>query len=164
MKEPRLTIELVPRTVFHRNLRSAVPKKAWDRIRRQIYKRADYRCEICGGTGSNHPVECHETWEYDDAQNTQRLSGFKALCPACHEVKHAGLASAKGRYEEAMQHLAKVNDWSVEKAKEYTREQFDIWQKRSQQDWEQDVSLLEEAPYSDWLEEIEINLQEKSGT
>lgn len=163
MEEPRLTIELVPRTAFYQNLRSALQRKAWDRIRKQIYRRANYRCQICGGTGNSHPVECHETWEYDDEQNIQILSDFKALCPSCHNVKHAGLARIKGRYDEAMEHLAEVNEWSVEKAQEYAREQFAIWQERSQHDWKQDLSLLNEPPYDEWLEGIELELQEDVG-
>lgn len=39
------------------------------------------------------PVECHEVWDYDDDRKIQRLERRVALCPACHEVKHAGLAS-----------------------------------------------------------------------
>jgi hypothetical protein len=36
-------------------------------------------------------------WHYDDDRSIQRLERLAALCPARHEVKHAGLASKRGR-------------------------------------------------------------------
>ena len=74
-----LTVELVPRGQWGANLRSELPKKDWDRLRREQYKKAGYVCEICGGKGSRHPVECHEIWHYDEDTNTQRLDGLIAL-------------------------------------------------------------------------------------
>jgi hypothetical protein len=98
---PRLTIELVPRTCWFSNVRDQVPRGDWDRIRREVYERAGKRCEVCSGRGSRHPVECHEVWEYDETAHVQRLVRMIALCPACHEVKHIGLAGLKGRGEQA---------------------------------------------------------------
>lgn len=60
---PRLTIELVPKTCWFSNVRDRVSRQDWDRIRSQVYEQADRRCEVCGGRGSRHPVECHEVWE-----------------------------------------------------------------------------------------------------
>ena len=40
----------------------------------------------------------HEVWDYDDARRVQRLVRLIALCPACHEVKHLGLAAKRGRH------------------------------------------------------------------
>jgi hypothetical protein len=55
------------------------------------------RCEICGGRGPEHPVECHERWRYNDLIRTQTLVRMIALCPACHQVKHVGLANVRGK-------------------------------------------------------------------
>jgi hypothetical protein len=74
------------------NVRSNVPKAVWDRLRRQVAADVGQRCEICGGRGWRWPVECHERWDYDDDRKIQRLERLVALCPACHEAKHAGLA------------------------------------------------------------------------
>lgn len=87
----KLTIELVPSTSWFSNLRSLLSSEEWDKIRRGCYKNANYKCEICSGVGPKHPVECHETWEYDEKQGIQKLIGLIALCPSCHEVKHVGL-------------------------------------------------------------------------
>ena len=143
MKE-KLTIELVPQTAWFSNVRSMVSKEDWDILRKEAYKKANYKCELCGGVGSKHPVECHEIWEYDDQNHTQKLLGLIALCPSCHEVKHMGLASVRGRQDIATQHLAKVNNWSKNQVNQYVDEQFNKWQKRSGYEWEIDLKWLEE--------------------
>ncbi len=143
MKE-KLTIELVPQTAWFSNVRSMVSKEDWDILRRETYKKAHYKCEICGGVGDRHPVECHEIWQYDDSNHIQKLAGLIALCPSCHEVKHIGLASVHGRQYIAKEHLAKVNGWSEEQVDQYVDEQFEKWQQRSRYQWEIDLKWLEE--------------------
>jgi len=61
-----LTVELVPSSSWFSNVRSNVSKKTWDFLRKSTYKKANHRCEICGGRGDKWPVECHEVWDYDD--------------------------------------------------------------------------------------------------
>lgn len=75
VEERHLTIELVPNTCWYSNVRSNVAKKDWDTLRYHTYKQASHRCEICGGVGQQHPVECHEIWDYDDQQHIQTLTG-----------------------------------------------------------------------------------------
>lgn len=108
----------------------------------QVYERAGKCCEVCGGRGSKHPVECHEVWEYDETARVQRLVRMVALCPACHEVKHMGLAGIKGRGEIATAHLAEVNGWSTAVADRYVRSAFVVWEERSARTWSLDVSAL----------------------
>ncbi len=144
MSDPRLTIELVPKGQWGANLRSALPRKEWDRLRKDSYKAAGYRCEICGGKGRRHPVECHERWEYDDTTRVQKLVGLISLCPSCHEVKHIGRAGAVGRMEQAVAHLMKVNGWGADQAVDYIEEAFRVWAERSQAGgWTLDLSWLE---------------------
>jgi hypothetical protein len=139
---PRLTIELVPRTCWFSNVRDQVSRADWDRIRRQVYERAGKCCEVCTGRGRRHPVECHEVWEYDETAQVQRLVRMIALCPACHEVKHIGLAGLKGRGEQASAHLAKVNGWTPQATARYIDQAFAIWEERSGRTWSLDVSAL----------------------
>ena len=141
---PKLTIELVPETCWFSNVRSNVSQKTWDLLRRHSYHQAGYRCQICGGKGARHPVECHEIWHYDDQGKHQKLMGLISLCPACHQVKHIGLATVRGKRQEATRHLAKVNGWSSEQAEEYINQAFDIWRERSQHQWTLDLSWLKE--------------------
>ncbi|MBW4641077.1 MAG: HNH endonuclease [Gloeocapsa sp. UFS-A4-WI-NPMV-4B04] len=144
VEERQLTIELVPNTCWYSNVRSNVSKQDWDNLRHYTYKQAGHRCEVCGGVGQQHPVECHEIWNYDDQQHIQTLTGLIALCPACHECKHIGLAQIKDRGEIALQHLAKVNKWSLEQAEEYASDCFKIWHRRSQFNWKLDISYLKQ--------------------
>lgn len=144
----KLTIELVPRTSWYSNVRSEVTKSEWDVIRRAAYKKAGYKCEICGDSGTNqgfkHQVECHEIWDYDDDKKKQTLEGMIALCPRCHKVKHIGLAQIKGEYGLALSHLMSVNQMTKEEAELYVEESFILWQERSNFEWELDISYLDE--------------------
>ncbi len=137
-----LTIELVPSTCWFSNVRSEVSKADWDKLRRSTYARSGRVCQVCGGVGPDWPVECHEIWDYDDVAHVQKLLGLVALCPACHQVKHIGLANVNGRGEEAERHLAQVNNWTARQASLYVQEQFRVWDHRSQYEWRLDLSWL----------------------
>ena len=131
----KITIELVPQSVWQKNLRSMLPKKDWDILRRDCYKHADYECEICGGVGPKHPVECHEIWEFDDERRIQFLTGLIALCPTCHMVKHIGFATVSGKRHLALHQLCKVNGWDENQADDYIAECFQVWNDRSEEEW-----------------------------
>ena len=145
----KLTIELVPESCFYSNVRSHLPKSKWDIIRKQAYREAGYKCEVCGGVGPRHPVECHEVWSYDDQTRTQKLERLIALCPACHMVKHIGFANIQGKGEEAADHLAKINGWTREQAGDYIAESFRLWDERNSIEWESDLSHLDSLEESD---------------
>lgn len=142
MTSPKLSIELVPRTSWYSNVRSVLTQREWDVVRKATYRKASYRCEICNDIGRNHPVECHEIWTFDDNNQTQTLAGLISLCPACHEVKHIGLAMKRGRLEQAASHLMKVNQWSANEAEEYIVSAFTQHAKRSKKQWVVDTSTL----------------------
>ncbi|AIW17427.1 hypothetical protein IX91_25560 (plasmid) [Vibrio tubiashii ATCC 19109] len=140
---PRLSVELVPSSSWFDNVRSRVTPQEWSFLKKNTAKNAKYRCEICKGKGPKWPVECHEIWHYDDVRHIQTLLGLTALCPACHEVKHIGFTSLKGKELEATAHLALVNGWSYKGASDYVSYCFEIWRKRSEKNWEIDISWLE---------------------
>lgn len=141
--QPRLSVELVPSTCWASNVRTNISAEEWDRIRKSVAKKAGHRCEICQGIGPKWPVECHEIWHYNDKKLVQTLNGLIALCPSCHEVKHIGLATLKGRGKEAERHLAKVNGWSAPQAADYIKKQIAVWTERSEKQWSLDMSWLE---------------------
>jgi hypothetical protein len=147
---PRLTVELVPRTCWFNNVRSAVSEGQWNYLKKKTSNKANWKCEICGGRGPKWPVECHERWHYDDEYNTQKLCGLIALCPSCHEVKHIGLAELKGKKVEATAHLAIVNGWSYQAADKYIKDAFKVWRDRSQHNWILDIS---------WIKDIGIKIK-----
>lgn len=142
---PKLTIELVPTTSWFANLRDVLTQGEWDRVRTSVYRKAHYRCECCGGVGPKHPVEGHEVFEYDEDTGMQTLTGVVALCPACHSVKHLGMAMKLGKLERAMTHLMKVNGWSAQQAEDYAVAAFEQHHKRSERQWVVDLSWVEET-------------------
>ncbi len=137
-----LTVELVPSTCWFSNVRDHVPKPTWDKLRKATYRKANYQCEVCGGRGKRHPVECHEIWHYDDLKYVQTLEGLTALCPDCHQVKHIGLAGLRGYGEQAEAHLAKINGWSKKETDSYLETVWEKWHERSCHDWSLDISWL----------------------
>jgi len=142
--DARLTIELVPKTSWYSNVRSHVSEAEWDRLRKPVQRRAKSQCEICGGRGPTHAVECHEIWRYDDDTSVQELMGLTALCPACHAVKHFGRTYTRGRADEALQHLADVNGWTEEVAADYIALVLELWRLRSEVPWRLDLTWLTE--------------------
>ena len=140
----KLTIELVPAQQWGDNLRSRVSRQRWDTLRRECYRKAGHRCEICGGKGRRWPVECHEVWDYDESNKIQRLVGLVALCPACHEVKHMGRSMSVGKGDKAKRHLMKINGWSASDVEYYIEAMFELWYRRNQEDWTLDLQWLDQ--------------------
>src|SRR5437899_2821887 len=127
-----LTVELVPSTCWWSNVRSHVAPAVWERLRKATADAAGNKCEVCGGQGRRHPVECHEVWDYDDTRRVQRL--VRLVAPSCHEVKHLGLTAKRGRGAQALAHLARVNGWSASDAEAYAEVVFEQWATRSRLD------------------------------
>jgi hypothetical protein len=71
--------------------------------------------------------------------------GMVGLCPACHRVKHLGLARVRGQGGEARAHLCRVNGWTPEQADVYLEQAFGVWAWRSQRSWTLDLAGL--GPY-----------------
>lgn len=143
MNTMRLCVELVPKTCWYSNVRSLLSKSQWDTIKKMVFAEAGYVCEICGGKGPKHPVECHEIWGYDDLLFIQKLNGMIALCPKCHRVKHFGLACIQGREAQVTSHLKIVNGISTKEAENHIKQSFKEFDRRSKHQWALDVSYLE---------------------
>src|SRR5438128_1335706 len=142
--EPRLTVELIPKSTWGSNLKRLLKRSEWDKIRKITYAAAAHRCEICGGVGKHYAVACHEGWIFEEKYSLQTLVGLVALCPACHEVKHLGRAELIGRGFEARAHLAKINGWSEQEANAYLSVVAAVWKIRSNRRWYLDVSWLKQ--------------------
>jgi len=143
----RLKIELVPKTSWGNNLRSDANLKTseWDKLRKACYAKASHRCEICNGVGRNHPVECHEIWEYDDENHIQKLMGLIALCPLCHKAKHLGRTLSIGDDPaRVLIHLSKVNELDDAQLAAYIQGVFNVWTDRSRFEWTLDLSWLKD--------------------
>lgn len=140
----KLSIDLVPSSSWTNNVRAVVSQKQWDYLRNQVYAKAYHICEICGGVGPKHPVECHEIWSYDNKKFIQKLEGMIALCPDCHMVKHIGLAEVRGLRNKAVRHLMTVNKMTNKQAESYIADSFKEWSIRSQSNWALDLTHLQE--------------------
>lgn len=149
----KLTIELVPGTSWGNNLRSILEPADWDRLRKAQYAKADYCCEVCGGKGSTHPVECHEVWAYDDEKHLQALKGLVALCPSCHAVKHIGRSISVGKGGQAISHMARVNGESREWAWAHVDRALKQHRERSAHKWQIDLTWLTDQGI--WIEDLE---------
>lgn len=142
----KLTIELVPKTAWYTNVRTNVTSEQWNNIRNKSYAIANNVCEICGDTGKsqgyNHNVECHEIWDYNDANKTQTLTGLISLCPYCHKCKHPGLAQINGELNIVINQLMKVNNITKNKAEKLLDDAFNIWRERSKHKWNLDIEFI----------------------
>jgi hypothetical protein len=148
---PKLTIELVPKTCHFSNVRTCLSTSDWDKIRKISYANANNKCEICGDTGKNqgynHNVECHEIWQYDEETLTQKLTGLISLCPKCHMVKHIGRSIAIGKVDVCYRQLSKVNKWTQSQIQKHIVESFDKHKLLSKHQWKLDISMLSQEPY-----------------
>lgn len=145
LSPPKLAVELVPQAQWRFNLRSELRPRDWDRLRKATYAAAGHKCELCGGVGRKHPVECHEIWQYNDANHVQTLRGLIALCPPCHEVKHFGLAVEMGHEARARKHLGKVNGWTPAQVEDHLQSAFHTWRERSKSGWGLDITWITDA-------------------
>jgi hypothetical protein len=134
-----LFVDLVPRTGWFTNVRSAVAPADWDRLRHYVYQRAGRRCEVCGAAGR---LEAHERWAYDEARGIQTLRRLISLCNACHTATHFGLAEKCGQRAAAMAQLMHVNRWTQDQAEAHVDQAFATWERRNQQDWALDLRML----------------------
>jgi 5-methylcytosine-specific restriction endonuclease McrA len=140
----KLTIELVPSTCWFSNVRDHVDKSTWDKLRKNSYKDANYKCQICEGKGEKWPVECHEIWNYDDVNHIQTLKGLISLCPLCHQVKHIGYTSTRGKdiLDLAINHFQKVNNLTRTESLDYIYNAFEIFKERSNFQWTLNLEFL----------------------
>lgn len=144
----RLTIELVPATSWHANLRDVLTPAAWAALRRQVIEQSGRRCGICGAGGRLH---CHEVWDYDDAAHVQTLQGFRALCVWCHHVKHIGLAgvmASQGKldYERVIAHFLRINGCDRATFQRHYRAAMETWRERSRHEWAIDLGPYNPPP------------------
>lgn len=136
----KLNFELVPDSCWYSNLRSALPKEVWDKIRKKAYARAGGKCMICGAPTTK--LDAHEQWEYDDEKGVQKLVNVVAVCRACHEVIHIGRTQLTGRGREAEEHFMKVNGCTYAEYRKALGEANEKHRDRSRREWQLDVSDL----------------------
>lgn len=131
----------VPSGCWQSNLRTLLPKKAWDIIRKDAYARANGKCMICGAKCAR--LEAHENWEYDEKNKIQRLKNVVAICHGCHAVIHIGRTQLLGDEDKAIKHFCRVNDCGYQdyiRALKIANE--DNVRRSGMGEWQLDVSYL----------------------
>lgn len=137
----KLTIELVPRTIWGSNLRKRISRTEWNNIRKQSYKDSNYKCCICKkDCKEEEQLQCHELWDYNDKNHIQTLKGFIALCSNCHFIKHIGLATkfsieGKLNMSKLEKHFCKVNKVDMSFFKDYLKKIDEQYELRSEHEW-----------------------------
>lgn len=106
------------------------------------------KCEICG---SPERLNCHEHWEFDEANAVQRLVRLGTVCNMCHHVSHIGRSkqlSADGHLDiqAVRDHFLKVNAVDAKTLAKHEKEAEALFLKRSQTDWKIDF-----GPYATLL-------------
>jgi len=124
----------IPSNSYVKKIKNIVTDAEWNEIRRNTYREANYRCEICGRTGQdfgyNYPVACSDVWEINDDENRQILTGFEALCPPCTGAKFFIFIEASRRLA-IISHMAEVNQIDVIEAERVIRNAHVRYRERS---------------------------------
>ena len=140
MKNYKLTFECVPEPCWRDSLAQRLPRELWDKIRKDAYARAGYKCSICGAKGR---LEAHEKWSYDEQNAVQKLETVIALCNACHSVKHISRTYLVGRGAEAETHFRQVNNCSqMEYHAELAKMNEEYLRRNRIENWTTDFSWL----------------------
>jgi Domain of unknown function (DUF5710) len=149
-----LFVDLIPRTSWFTNVRSAVRERDWFRVRSMVYRRAGQRCEACGAGAAKDAgrfLECHERFVYHSQSGVgsglQMLRRLICLCSACHRVTHLGHTSLAGAQSEqaALAHLMSVTGMNAAQARVHVQDAFMLWEQRSQRPWMVDLSMIARA-------------------
>lgn len=73
----------------------------------------------------------------------QRLVGLIALCGACHETQHSGLAELNDRWDSVIATLCRVNGWDRADAEADIERSRERYRHLSNIEWDLDLTLLE---------------------
>lgn len=131
----------MPDSCWRSNLRTLLPKGAWQKIRKIALGRAQGKCEICGAETSR--LEVHENWSYDEQNKVQKLESVNAICKGCHSVIHAGRTQLAGNEDKMIAHFCKVNDCSYSDYRRALGKANEDHARRNRVDeWQLDASYL----------------------
>ena len=151
-KKFKLEVGMIPANSWGQNVRAIVSGASWFMLRQRFGAIYDpysnypdpahpLTCGCCGGQFSEN-LHLHEFWNFDDEQETQVLSGLKAVCEDCHNSIHMGRANKVGIGDSARQHLKKVNGWSDRQLANHLDKAQREWTSRFGIDYTLDVNWL----------------------
>jgi len=142
MTKLKLTIEFIPSSSWHNNLRNLLKPKMWDDIRKKVYQKRNFKCDICG---EKRKLQAHEIWEFNQKNLTQKLIDITPLCFMCHMVKHMGFAGIMDRRqmnERLIRHFMDVNKVDRLVFQKHLKEEIKKFEDRSKYEWQLDLENL----------------------
>lgn len=153
-KKPKLEVSLIPASAWGRNVRAVVSQQIWEDLRWQFGasryslnptdpNRSFLVCETCG-VEKKVDIHLHELWEFNDQLLVQKLVGFKAVCENCHNAIHFGRAMKVGLGEDAIDQLAKVNEWTDKQILSHIEKSAKLWEKREGLNYDLNLAWLQE--------------------
>ena len=131
------------------NVRTAVTRTTWKRLRTYAFERAGRCCEACGTwgirpLGAGPSVARTVRVRRGDPDAVPAASGV-ALCERCHGVAHFGRTASAGFAREAFAHLLRVTGMTVAEATAYVDDARSVTAFRGRLVWELDLSVLARA-------------------
>jgi len=134
----KLWANLIPKNSFFDNLRHIFTNEEWDIIRKFVYKRDDYKCNIC--KQEEIKLEAHEEWVYNYKEETQKLNNIISLCSLCHFNKHLGFAEIlikekKLTKKSLIKHWGWINQEKEENFDSYRDRVFELWNLKNVIKW-----------------------------
>ena len=142
--ERKLKIELIPDGCWKYNLRTVLPEKLWNFVKKDAKNSANGKCDICGK--ETRRLEAHERWEYDGNLGIIKLVDVIAICPDCHKAIHMArthVACDEKEVERIENHYMSVNNCS------YSEYRSDLGKAIERQkelnkvsEWQMDLSYL----------------------
>lgn len=128
----RLTIDPIPASSRLASLANLMPRDQWNCLRRYVYHKAHYRCQICGREGR---LYCHESWQYNSETNYQFLRGFEALCENCHNVRHLFFVRDSQHRARLFRHFLAVNHLTNEQGVQHLVDAYRQQQEFNKRKW-----------------------------
>ena len=120
-------------------LRFIMDENDFKTLRNLVVKRVAYKCEICNEeclAKDKKFLEVCERFSYNLKTNTQKLERILALCKACYStVRVLDKVVCLGR-------LMELNDLEKDDGKQHISDAYELWQKRSEQKWKLDISII----------------------
>lgn len=142
-------ISPVPAPLWGVNLRAALTRTQWRKLRDEVIAERGLRCETCGQQQAEpRDISAHEEWTYEIGASpaAAALTGIRLSCWLCHAVEHFGattnMASSGeiGEYavEDAIAHFCRRNGVGRAAFEIHHSQVFAEWSHRNSLDWRVD--------------------------